>query len=218
MATRTSYIQQEWKDLPDRDTPISAERLTHIEQGIKEAADERALKEIYDDNYLNLGRKDGTQRGYPSAAFGYNTIASGSSSCATGTNTEASGNFSYAGGMFTKAIGEAQHVTGKYNISQKNYAEIIGGGTSDSDRKNIRTLDWTGNGWFAGDVTNGEGVSLNSLKAAINNMDSTNVPVATTESAGKVKPDGTTITIDEDGTIHAVSAQEITESVLGGAS
>ena len=30
------------------------------------------------------------------------------------------------------------------------------------------------------------------------------VPVATTETAGKVKPDGTTITVDEDGTIHSV--------------
>ena len=30
-----------------------------------------------------------------------------------------------------------------------------------------------------------------------------NVPVATTETAGKVKPDGTTITVDEDGTIHS---------------
>ena len=29
------------------------------------------------------------------------------------------------------------------------------------------------------------------------------VPVATTETAGKVKPDGTTITVDEDGTIHS---------------
>lgn len=30
-----------------------------------------------------------------------------------------------------------------------------------------------------------------------------NVPVATTETAGKVKPDGTTITVDSDGTIHS---------------
>ena len=31
-----------------------------------------------------------------------------------------------------------------------------------------------------------------------------NVPVATTETAGKVKPDGNTITVDADGTIHSV--------------
>ncbi len=46
----------------------------------------------------------------------------------------------------------------------------------------------------------------------------TEVPVATTEAAGKVKVDGTTITIDEDGTIHAVSSQELAESILGGES
>lgn len=32
------------------------------------------------------------------------------------------------------------------------------------------------------------------------------VPIATTETAGKVKPDGTSVTIDEDGTIHAKSS------------
>lgn len=46
----------------------------------------------------------------------------------------------------------------------------------------------------------------------------TEVPMATVGSAGAVKPDGSTITIDADGTIHAVSAQELAESVLGGAS
>ena len=46
----------------------------------------------------------------------------------------------------------------------------------------------------------------------------TEIPVATVQSAGKVKPDGTTITIDADGTIHSVSAQEIVNDVLGGES
>lgn len=46
----------------------------------------------------------------------------------------------------------------------------------------------------------------------------TEVQVATTEVAGKVKVDSTTITIDEDGTIHAVSSQELAESILGGES
>lgn len=46
----------------------------------------------------------------------------------------------------------------------------------------------------------------------------TDIPAATVESAGKVRPDGTTITIDEDGTIHAVSSQELAENILGGAS
>ena len=36
-----------------------------------------------------------------------------------------------------------------------------------------------------------------------------NVPIATTETAGKVKPDGTTITVDEDGTIHSVGGSSL---------
>lgn len=34
------------------------------------------------------------------------------------------------------------------------------------------------------------------------------VPIATTETAGKVKPDGTSITIDEDGTVHGANTLE----------
>lgn len=46
----------------------------------------------------------------------------------------------------------------------------------------------------------------------------TEIPLATVVVAGKVRPDGTTITIDEDGTIHAVSAQKLEENILGGES
>lgn len=46
----------------------------------------------------------------------------------------------------------------------------------------------------------------------------TSVPVATGTTIGSVRPDGTTITMDADGTIHAVSSQELAESILGGES
>lgn len=46
----------------------------------------------------------------------------------------------------------------------------------------------------------------------------TSVPVATDATIGGVKVDGTTITIDANGTIHAVSSQELVENVLGGES
>ena len=45
------------------------------------------------------------------------------------------------------------------------------------------------------------------------------VPIATTSSAGAVKPDGTTITVDQDGTIHGASDYELpvaTTSSIGG--
>lgn len=169
MATRDSYIPQEWKNLPLRETPVSAARLNYVENGLKEIADNRAMKDVYDDNFLSLGRKSGTQRGYPSAALGYNTEASGSSTVAEGSNTSAKATASHAEGLFTKAEYEAQHVGGKYNAIDDG-AVVIGGGTSESNRKNIHTLDWAGNGWFAGDVKNGVGVSLNSLKSAVDNL------------------------------------------------
>ena len=141
-----------------------------------------AKKSIYGDSTISLGRKSGTTVGTGSVAIGntvtasgnnshaegYNTtargdashsegtstIASGQASHAEGTSTIASGQASHAEGDSTIASGENQHVQGRYNVadaSQK-YAHIVGGGTSDSKRKNIHTLDWDGNAEFAGGV------------------------------------------------------------------
>lgn len=41
---------------------------------------------------------------------------------------------------------------GMLDISENKYAHIIGGGTSDTDRKNIHTVDWDGNAEYAGTV------------------------------------------------------------------
>lgn len=61
----------------------------------------------------------------------------------------------------------ATHIQGKYSLVDKEYAHIVGGGTSDSNRKNIHTLDWDGNAEFSGDVTttkeDGNKVSLNDV-------------------------------------------------------
>jgi len=86
-------------------------------------------------------------------AEGVYTTASGGASHAEGSNTVASGLWSHAEGFNTKAAGEAQHVSGKYNeIDNHNtYAEIIGNGTGENNRKNARTLDWSGNEIIAGD-------------------------------------------------------------------
>lgn len=61
---------------------------------------------------------------------------------------------------------------GRYNVVDRDgtYAHIVGGGSSDTDRKNIHMIDWSGNAYYAGDVSNGAGVSLNSLKSDIDNM------------------------------------------------
>ena len=131
-----------------------------------------------------------TASGYVSHAEGYYTTASGDSSHAEGDNTTASGEDSHAEGGYTKASGKyahtegyhttassnSQHVQGKYNIEDttSTYAHIVGGGTSNTDRKNIHTLDWNGNAVFSGDVTatksDGTEVSLLSLKSTLDSI------------------------------------------------
>lgn len=186
MATRDTYEVQTWEDLPSENTPVSAARLGHIEEGIKEAKDNRALKEIYDDNAINLGRLTNTTKGYRSTTGGTGTTASGYASDSWGEGSISSGNASHSEGSSTAkgnnshsegkgtiAGGNEQHVSGRFNVedTSNQYAEIVGGGTSAINKKNIRTLDWQGNAFYAGNVTNGQGISLNSLKSAIDNME-----------------------------------------------
>lgn len=110
--------------------------------------------------------------GNHSHSEGYNNIASGEFSHSEGYETEASGRASHAEGAWAIAEGlgshaegrgthttvDYQHVQGKYNYldadgsSGKDYAHIVGGGTK-TDRKNIYTLDWTGNAVFTGSIT-----------------------------------------------------------------
>jgi hypothetical protein len=54
-------------------------------------------------------------------------------------------------------MGECQHTQGKYNVidTEEKYAHIVGNGSSNNSRSNAHTLDWSGNAWFAGDVTIG---------------------------------------------------------------
>ncbi len=236
---RDTYEKQTWENLPSETTPVNAERLTHIEDGIKTAMDNRALKEIYDDYSISVGRKAGTAiRSYSSAvgidvaatgdashaegyatiasnhyahAEGKETVASGICSHAEGEKTKASlkshaegveteadnyshaegrkttannyshaegyqttatGYYSHAEGSGTKASGASSHVHGKFNIedTSSKYAEIVGGGYSDTSRMNIYTLDWQGNAKYAGDVENGNGVSINNLKSEVDNL------------------------------------------------
>lgn len=114
-----------------------------------------------------------TASGTTSHAEGYNTVASGlyshaegwgttasqRTSHAEGESTVASANFTHAEGHGTLASSLNQHVQGRYNIEDTagTYAHIVGNGTSDSSRSNAHTIDWSGNGWFAGTI---EGTAL----------------------------------------------------------
>ena len=118
-----------------------------------------------------------TASGQASHAEGIGTKASEYMAHSEGNGTVAGGAGSHAEGYGTVATANFQHVQGMYNVkdTEKKYAHIIGGGNSDSDRKNIHTVDWNGNAKFAGDVTNGNGVSLDALDGKIAELASSGI-------------------------------------------
>ena len=118
-----------------------------------------------------------------SHAEGHQTKAIGDRSHAEGNVTHANGNYSHAEGFRAKAngiashaegtdtiaSGENQHVEGSLNIedTENKYIHIAGNGRKpgsySTTPSNAYTLDWKGNGWFAGTVTAG--------KDPVNDMD-----------------------------------------------
>lgn len=103
-----------------------------------------------------------------SHAEGSSCTVSGNASHAEGATCVVSGHYSHAEGKNSIASGNYQHVQGKYNEEDLNnkYAHIVGGGSGTTSLKNIHTLDWDGNAYYAGDVTatkNGKSISLGSI-------------------------------------------------------
>ena len=96
-----------------------------------------------------------TASGMFSHAEGYITEASGNSSHAEGSSTEAIGETSHAEGYWTKASSDYQHVQGKCNIedTEGKYAHIVGNGKDGDTRSNAHTLDWQGNAWYLGKLS-----------------------------------------------------------------
>ena len=131
-----------------------------------------AKKDLYGDTTINVGRKADTRIGSNSTAEGCDTTAGGDCSHAEGYDTTADGYCSHAEGEGTNASFGSQHVQGKYNIEdiESKYAHIVGNGNSDRERSNAHTVDWGGNAWYAGDVTNGNGVSLDGLNTNMSDV------------------------------------------------
>ena len=105
-----------------------------------------------------------TASGGQSHAEGYQTTASGQYSHSEGNSTTASGSQSHAEGSYTTANHRSQHVFGEYNVEDPStaaatakgtYIEIVGCGTSNTNRSNARTLDWNGNEVLKGSLTLG---------------------------------------------------------------
>ena len=90
-----------------------------------------------------------------SHAEGYKCKSESNSSHAEGCLTEANNFYTHAEGFYTIAKGYSQHVQGKCNIedTEGKYAHIVGNGESETERSNAHTLDWEGNAWYAGKLT-----------------------------------------------------------------
>ena len=119
------------------------------------------------------------------------------------------GEASHVEGKSTISKGLAQHVQGKYNIIDNNelYADIVGNGTSHTNRSNAYALTWSGDGKYAGDVyvhanaDSSSGTKLATVEdipevpvtdvqingTSILSSGVANVPVATTSAFGVVK-------------------------------
>lgn len=90
--------------------------------------------------------------GWISHAEGNGCQAKGPMSHAEGQGSvvEEGGITAHAEGIYTVANTNGQHVQGRYNLPDSTMAHIVGSGTSENDRKNIHTIDWSGNAFFAG--------------------------------------------------------------------
>ena len=113
------------------------------------------ISTIASGDYSHSEGDNTTASGGCSHAEGINTIASGDYSHAEGNHTRASGNHSHAEGYYTIASTDFQHVQGRLNIEDTGriYAHIVGNGMSDTERRNAHTLDWNGNAWYQGKLS-----------------------------------------------------------------
>ena len=90
--------------------------------------------------------------GVASTALGYCTTASGDNSTAMGRETTASGVASIAMGEGTIASIDASTVVGRYNVADNTALFLVGGGNTDSQRKNLFKVDLYGNVDVGGDL------------------------------------------------------------------
>ena len=115
-------------------------------------------------NDVALEKRIGAGSGTGSIVLGTenNNSASGDWSVAMGYGTAANGTLSSAMGNGTIANGICQSVRGRYNVEDDVtippygvlYADIVGNGTSDSNRSNAYALTWYGDAHYALDTRN----------------------------------------------------------------
>ncbi len=166
MTSSSNLILGVHKMSPD-DTTDTFTDLVIYEEEIKCLDNKYLENDLTLQNSISLGRVGDI--GTKSSAVGLDVVATGMASHAEGYGTRASGNFSHAEGNGAIASAEDshaegydtiassmyQHVQGKNNIEDNNdkYAHIVGNGEDLNNRSNAHTLDWHGNGWYAGKLS-----------------------------------------------------------------
>ena len=101
-----------------------------------------------------------TASGYASHAEGYYTDANEWASHAEGDGTTASAKGTHAGGLGTVADGEYMTAIGKHNTENSGKAFVVGNGTSNTNRSDAFTVDWSGNTVMKGGLTLGTALSI----------------------------------------------------------
>ena len=138
---------------------IASGGYSHAEGSITKATE---LYSHAEGNYSKASGRSSHAEGYEtiasgeySHAEGYKCKSESNSSHAEGCLTEANNFYTHAEGFYTIAKGYSQHVQGKCNIEDTagKYAHIVGNGESETERSNAHTLDWEGNAWYAGKLT-----------------------------------------------------------------
>lgn len=133
---------------------------THVEGSNNKAYGSHAHAEGYKNiagEHAHAEGRETQATHYYAHSEGWLTEASGICSHAGGHKTKALHWGSYAEGTNTITTNDYCHVQGKFNdnTSGTNFAHIIGGGSSNTNRKNIYTVDWDGNAVYTGKVTVG---------------------------------------------------------------
>ena len=135
--------------------------------------DEYALRSIYADDKVNLGRKTDSASGNNSVALGVAVTASGNTSVALGVGVTASGSYSFASGVGGKSSGDTSHTEGIYTSASGSGSHAEGSYTyasgSDSHAEGGRTsasgIDSHAEGNYtiaSGDYSHAEGLSTTS--------------------------------------------------------
>lgn len=100
-----------------------------------------------------------TEQGSSNHVAGYQNVVNGIQNCVNGQGNNVTGNLhdvsgqgnivsghrNIVSGRCNTASGWCQFVTGEYNVKDDNQRVVIGGGSGESDRKNIFTIDKKGN-------------------------------------------------------------------------